>query len=174
MMANPSNSTKAQLLSEINKAWGALNSYLARITELQMTTIHDGHGWTVKDHLTHLAAWEDSVVFFLQGKPRYEALGVQETLFASGSFDEMNAVIQQLRKSLSLAEATAQLRSTHAYLISLLQAMTDADLNRPLRHYLPSSPAGDRRHAIELIRDNTVDHFSEHLAWMETLVSAPG
>jgi hypothetical protein len=172
-MTNPSNSTKAQLLTEINKPWDALNSYLARLTEPQMTTIHDEHGWTVKDHLTHLAAWEDSVVYFLQGKPRHEALGVEESLSARGSFDEMNAVIQQLRKSLSLAEATAQLRNTHANLLSLLQAMTDTDLNRPLRHYLPSSPAGDRRHTIDLIRDMAVDHFSEHLGWMEALVSAP-
>jgi len=172
-MANHGVSTKSQFLAEIDKAWAAFNSHLARLSEVQMTTIHDEHGWTVKDHLTHMAAWEDSVVFFLQGRPRNEALGVEEPLFANGSFDEMNDVIQELRKALPLAVAIAQLQDTHKRLMSLLQPLTDADLNQPLRHYLPSSPDSDRRLAIDIIRDNTVDHFSEHLAWIEALVSPP-
>jgi hypothetical protein len=173
MMVDRGFSTKSQLFAEIDKAWAALECYLARLSEAQMTTVHDEHGWTVRDHLTHMAAWEDSVVFFLQGKPRYEALGVEESLFSNGPFDDMNEVIQQLRKDLSLAEATAQLQSTHGQLMSLLQPLTDADLNHPLRHYLPSSPASDRRRAIDLIRDNTAGHFSEHLGWIEALVAAP-
>lgn len=172
-MADRTITMKTQLLAEIHKAWVALIAALARLTEAKMTAVHDEHGWSVKDHLTHMAAWEESVVFFLQGRPRNEALGVEESLFASGSFDEMNDVIQELRKGLSLAEAIAQLRSTHDDLMTSLQLLTDADLSQPLRHDHPNSPASDRRLAIDLIRDNTADHFSEHLAWIEALVRIP-
>ena len=170
-MADPGITTKALLLSEIDRSWAALNSLLAGLSETKMTAAHDEHGWTVKDHLTHMAAWEDSVVVFLQGKPRCGALGVDEALFESGSFDGMNEIIQRLRQHLSLPEAMAQLKSTHTRLMSLLQPLSDADLNQPLRHFLPTSPATDRRRAMDLIHDNTADHFSEHLAWIEALVA---
>ena len=171
-MADLGITTKAHLLAEIDKAWATLNSLLARLSETQMIAAHDEHGWAVKDHLTHIAAWEDSVVVFLQGKPRYEALGIDQALFESGSFDAMNEVIQWSRKHLSLPEAIAQLQSTHTRLMSLLQPLSDADLIQPLRHFLPSSPATDRRRAMDLIYDNTADHFSEHLAWIDAHVVA--
>jgi hypothetical protein len=135
-MAERGSSVKAQPPAEIDKAWADLNTFFAGLSEAQMTTLHDGQGWTVKDHLTHIAAWEESVIFFLHGRPRHEALGIEEPLFAKASFDEINAVIQRLQ---------------------------------PLRHYLPNSPADDRRRAVDLIRDNTSGHFSEHLPWMRAI-----
>ena len=172
-MASRNITTKAQLFSVIQVAWDALQSFLAGHSETQMTTVHDEQGWAVKDHLTHIAAWEDSVVAFLQGKPRYEALGIDRALFESGSFDEMNEVIQRLRQPLSLPEAMAQLKNTHTRLMSLLGPLSDADLNLPVRHFLSSSPDTDRRRAMDLIHDNTADHYTEHLAWIEALVARP-
>lgn len=171
-MADHRAAMKAQLLAEIDKAWVALNSRLARLSEVQMTTLRDHHGWTVKDHLTHLTAWEDSVVFFLHGRPRHEALQVEASLLANGSFDEINDAIQEHRKDLSLAQAIAQLRSTHDKLMRVLQPLTDADLNRHLPPDPSGSPEAASRLAIDLVRDNTADHFSEHLAWIDILVSA--
>jgi len=172
-MASRSVTTKADLVSVIDKAWDALHSSLARLSETQMTASHDEQGWAVKDHLTHIAAWEDSVVAFLQSRPRHEALGIDQALFEGGSFDEMNEVIQRLRKHLSLPEAIAQLKSTHTRLMSLLEPLSDADLNLPVRHFLASSPATDRRRAMDLIHDNTADHYSEHMVWIEALVARP-
>lgn len=160
---------KAELLAEIDKAWVALNSHLGHLSDVQMTAIYDEKGWTVRDHLTHLTAWEDSVAFLLQGRPRHKALQIEESLFASGSFDDMNNVIQEQRKGLSLNQAIAQLRSTHDKLMRALQPLTETDLERPLRHFLPSSPPSDDRSLAELIRDNTADHFSEHLTWIRAL-----
>jgi len=167
-------STKPKLLSEIDRTWAALDSYLARLSEAQMTESHDGQGWSVKDHITHLGAWEQSVVFFFQGKPRHEALGIDETLFASESFDGQNEAIRRQRMDLPPSEALAQLRRTHAELMTLVTPLTEADLARPLRIYPPGTPASDQRTVLSLIEGDTVDHFSEHLAWIETLVQAAG
>ena len=170
-MADRGNSMKTELIAEIEAAWAALHSYLAQLSEAQMTTVHDHQRWTVKDHLTHMAAWEESVVVFLQGRPRYEGLGVDESLYSSASFDDINDVIKQHYQALTLAQATAQLQAAHRRLMALLQPLTDADLSQSLRHFLPSSPVDDRRQAINIIRDNTSAHFSEHLVWIKALVS---
>ena len=165
--------TKAELLSDIEHAWAALDAALGRLTETQMTTIRDAQGWAAKDHLIHLAHWERSVVFFLQGKPRHAGLDVEEALYLRGGDDEINAAIFQRRKDDPLGEALAQFRDIHQQLLQLLQPLTDADLQRPYRHYLPDEPGeGDGPSAINVIYGNSAQHFTEHLAWIEALVSA--
>jgi hypothetical protein len=136
-----------------------------------MTALKDAQGWSVKDHLIHLAAWERSVVFFLQGKPRHAGLGVEEALFLKGSDDDVNAVVFQQRKDLPLAEAFAQFREVHQQLLKLLAALTDTDLQKPYRHYLPDEPGhDDGSPAINVIDGNSARHFAEHLTWIEALV----
>jgi ribosomal protein S18 acetylase RimI-like enzyme len=54
----------------------------------------------------------------------------------------------------------------------MLSRMTDEDLRLPLRHYLPSAPADDARQAIDLIHDNTAEHFFEHRGWIRDFASA--
>ena len=170
-MAEPRVKTKAALLSDIERAWAALDTALGRLTEAQLTTPADAQGWTAKDHIIHMTAWERSVVFFLQDQPRHAGLGVDEALYRRGNADEINAVIYWQRHKLPLADALAQFRDVHQQLLALLQPLTDADLLKPYRHYLPAEPGeGDGPLAVNVIYWNTADHFSEHLAWIEALV----
>ena len=168
--------TKAELLAEIESAWTTLNAALDRLTEAQMTLPRDAQGWTVKDHLIHLMFWERSVVFFLQGQPRHEGLGVAEAVYLNGSEDEVNAAIYQAHKDLTWQEARAQLRNTHQQLLDLLQPLTDADLQKPYRHYLPEEPGeGDGPPALNVIDGSSAHHFPEHLPWIMALVDrGPG
>lgn len=171
-MTKPQVTTKVVLLSEIEQTWTALLAAINRLTEAQLTIPQDAQGWTAKDHLVHLAAWERSITSFLQGQPRHEGLGVAESMYLNGTFEDINEVIQQQHKNLPLADAITQLRDTHQQLLALLQPLTDDDLNQPYRHYLPDEPGrGDGSPAIDLIYGNTADHFADHLAWIETLVA---
>jgi len=164
--------TKAELLADIEHAWAVLNAALDRLTPTQMMDFRDAQGWTAKDHLIHLTAWERSMVFFLQGQPRHAALGVDEALYLEGDDDDINAVIHQQRKDLPLAEALRQFRDGHHQLMKLLQPLTDADLLKPYRHYLPAEPGdGDGPPALDMIYGNTAHHFTEHLGWIEALVN---
>ncbi len=164
--------TKAELLDAIDSVWPALNAAIDRLTEAQLATHHDGQGWTIKDHLIHLTAWERSVVFFLQGKPREEGLGVPSSVYLQGNDDKINAVIYQRCHELPVVEAVAQFRVVHQELMQLLQPLTDEDLQRPYRYYLPHEPGeGDGRPAINVIYGNTAHHFREHLACIEALAN---
>lgn len=164
--------TKADLLADIERTWTLLNAALGRLTDAQLTALKDAQGWTVKDHIIHLAAWERSVVFFLQGQARYAGLGVDKALYLRGNDDEINAVIHQQREDLPLTSALEQFRDIHQQLMTLLQPLTDADLQKPYRHYLPDEPGdGDGPPAINLIYGNSANHFTEHLEWIEALVS---
>ena len=163
--------TKAELLADIERTWAALNQGLARFTEAQMTTLRDQEGWSVKDHLIHLEAWERSVVFFLQGRPRHKGLGVEEAVYLTGDMDRINAVIQKQRRELPLADALAQMRNTHEQLLKLLEPLSDADLEKTYRQYVTDELGeGEGPTATSVIVSNTSEHYSEHLEWIEVLV----
>ena len=168
-MSEHTMNTKADLLATIDPAWITLNAALDRLTEHQLTTVKDAQGWTVKDHLIHLAAWERSVVFFLQGLPRHAGLGVDQALFKNGTFDDINAAIFQENKDMPLVEAMAQFHHVHQQLLKLLGPLNDSDLQKPYREYMPDASDDDRL-AIDVIYDNTACHFNEHLDWIESLV----
>lgn len=163
--------TKAELLKAIEQSWSELIGALNRLTEAQATGIRDEEGWVVKDHVTHMAAWERSVVFLLQGKPRHEGLGVDEALYLEDDDDKTNAAISAQHKNLPLADALAHLRDVHGQLINLLQPLSDADLLKPYSRYLPNEPReGNDPPVFGLIYGNTAGHFNEHLGWIKTLV----
>lgn len=166
--------TKAELLSEIESSWSKLNMALDRLREVQLTSPKDAEGWAVKDHLTHMAAWERSVVFLLQGKPRHEGLGVDEALYLNdlnGNDDDINAVIQKQGAEMPPAEALAELRSVHNQLMSLLDGLSDEDLQKPYSHYLPNEPGEpDNNPVLYKIHGNTTNHFNEHLGWIQSLI----
>ena len=163
--------TKTELLSEIEQSWTRLNTALNKLTESQLTAIQDDQGWTVKDHVIHLTRWERSVVFFLQGLPRHQGLDVEESVYLKGPDDAINAVIYHQTRDVSGNEALAEFRATHQQLVQLLQSLTDNDLHKHYRDYLPQEPGdGEGPPAINVIYGNTAHHFDEHLEWIETLV----
>ena len=163
--------SKTELLASIEVAWSAVNESLDRLSDQQKTTKKDAQGWTVKDHIIHMAVWEQSAVFFLQGQPRYTGLDVAQALYENGSGDDINAVIFQHHENIPLAEAEKQFRDVHRKLIRLLHSLSDADLRKPYRQYLPDEPDDDRS-AIDVIYANTASHFGEHLSWIGTLVGS--
>jgi len=170
-MTEPQVTTKARLLVDIQRAWLALNAALNRLTPAQMTTRTDAQGWTVKDHLMHLAVWERSAVFFLQGRPRHVGLGVEEALYLNGSDDEINAAIFQQHKDLPRGQALAQLQDGHQQLLRLLEPLSDADPHKSYHQYLPDEPGDDNGpSAMSLIAGNSAEHFTEHLGWIAALV----
>lgn len=161
--------TKLELLADIELAWTALNATVEQLSEAQMTSRRDDQGWTVKDHLIHLTAWERSVVFLLEGQPRSAGLGVEPTIYEHGSDDDINAIIFQQRRTVPLSETQVEFRAVHQQLLTLLQPLSDADLQRPTKAVLPIEE--DDRPIINLIYGNTAHHFREHRSWIETLTS---
>lgn len=165
---------KAELLADTEQGWSALNAALDRLAEVQLTTIRDAQGWSVKDHLVHLTAWERSMVYLLSGRPRHEGLGVEEAVYLKdkeNEDDEINAVIQAQHKDLPLPTVLSRFREVHQQLLHALEPLTDADLQLPYRHYLPDEPGeGDGPPVLNMIYGNSADHFTEHLEWIESLV----
>ncbi|CAA9556578.1 MAG: hypothetical protein AVDCRST_MAG18-722 [uncultured Thermomicrobiales bacterium] len=162
---------KAEVLARIAASHATLQATLGQWTDAQLTGPTDAQGWTIKDHLTHLAAWERSMVSLLHGRPRHEGLGVPEAVYQRDEIDEINAAIRERHKDCSLAEARELFADTHRQMLTTLDARTYDDLLKPYSHYLPDEPGDDNGSPVlDKVMGNTAEHYAEHLPWMAAIV----
>jgi hypothetical protein len=163
--------TKAELIERIEKIWEELDQAVAVLSQEQVTAAGPD-GWTVKDHLTHLAGWERSLVALLEGRDRLAAMGlpdisIHRAVIEADEFTDVNGRLRALHVKLSPKEAQALLRQTHEEVRTALVRLTEADLQAPISRFHPGEAgAFQDRPLIDLIIDNTCNHASEHLSWI--------
>src|SRR5215213_5830363 len=130
---------KAELLTKTQASWDALNTYVATLTEEQLTQLTDAAGWTVKDHLIHLAVWEDGIWALLNKRDRATEMGVDAETWKRWNFDEINAVIQRQHKNESSEVVEQRRQASHQRFVKQIEATTEADLARPVRDFQANS-----------------------------------
>lgn len=160
-----------ELIVSINRAWQDLDTFLTAITPSQASKRDQG-GWSVKDHVAHLAVWEDSVAVLFRGGRRHEALAIEEPFYTAASFDEINEVIRVRLEGIELHEAIRTLEGVHHQLMGYVSTLRDADLNAKAREFFPQLPGNDDRLLASLIWDVTGGHFAEHLEMASMMVRA--
>ena len=159
-----------ELLARIAEAWGILNQRIALLTPTQLTTPGPDGGWSVKDHLAHLATWESMLVALLRGAPIYAAFGISRAEYdALDSTDALNAIIAEQYKSHSLDEVMRRFEETHTRLVALIGALPDEDLSKPITFFQPDDP--DERPILRKIIGDTYEHYAEHLPWIEEILA---
>jgi len=162
---------KAELLERIQRARAALEQAVSRFSDAQLVAPGPSEGWSVKDHLAHLSAWEQGLAALLQGRPRYAAMHLDEGTYLSSDADGLNAIICRLNRDRTLAEVLAAFRQAHQDVLAALTRLTDDDLFKTYSHYQPDEPGEDSGEPIlRWIAGNTYEHYAEHQAWIQELV----
>lgn len=82
----------------------------------------------------------------------------------------LNAVIQQRYQALSWAEVQAKRRAVHDRFLSKISAFSDADLQRPYRHFQPA--AANDHPIIIWLSGGSYKHYDEHLPWMQAIAGS--
>lgn len=163
--------TKEILLEHIERDWQAINHLLDSLSVAQWIDLCNVDGWTVKDHVAHLVAWEDSVIGLLSRQPRHKRFGISESLYLSGDVDAINHALFEMHRDDDLEAVRNRFQSTHAILLSQIEALDDEALNLPYAHYLPDEPGEDEGPpVINIIYGNTAHHFREHQAWIQSML----
>ena len=127
-------------------------------------------GWAVKDHLAHLAAWEQSLLALLDGRDRIEAMGLGAM---KGDTDALNAAVWELHRDRSSEDAVAYFRDSHARLMATLESLDEAGFELPYFHYQPAAKGEENSDlpVVEWIAGNTYEHYLEHIDWIKSLIS---
>ncbi len=162
-MANEKVMSKTELLTKLQDGWRDFSAYLKTLAEAQM--------WTIKDHLVHIAIWEDGISSLLNGQSRNDAMGIDKELLYSGDYDKMNAVMQQRDKNKPLPEVLSQLQAAHERMMAQIQLLADDDLKRSRFDWEPEAKSEGQ--IINLITGNSCDHYEEHKPWIDAIAKTP-
>ena len=162
--------TKAELLPRIETARAALDDLIASLSDDQLVSPAPDGGWSVKDHLAHLTAWEAGIAALLQHKPRYAAMQMDAATYRNTDKNGLNAIIHQRTSRHSLQEVREAFRQGQQALADAVSDLSAADLLETYSHYQPDEPGDDSGAPIVgWITGNTCDHYDEHRAWIEAL-----
>jgi hypothetical protein len=112
-------------MQPIETAWNQLIELVNQVEEAGGLGRAGSDGWTVKDHLTHIAAWEHSLLALIEGHDRERAMGLPE---AVEGIDNVNEAIRKLHETDTPEEALVYFRDSHARLVAALGKLSDGDL----------------------------------------------
>lgn len=167
-MTNSDNSmTREKLLNEIVSSWNELQTYLASLTDEQLTRSTDTSGWTVKDHIIHLAVWVNAGLEMLKGKSKRIILDISPDVWGQGE-DPINAVLHKRHHKIPLDKAIQTLRQNHTQFLKKLDTMSENDLQLPHSHYQLDST--EEHPIIDFIFWDTAEHYREHIPWIKAII----
>jgi uncharacterized damage-inducible protein DinB len=112
--------------------------------------------WSIKDHLGHLADWQQYVADLLTGAT------TPRQIRNDAEMDRLNAEIVAQTRARSLAEVRARLQSSYEALRARVERLTDAELDQPP----PYGRDWDRK-LWQHIAGNGFDHYREHVEAIE-------
>lgn len=153
---------------KISRARNETDSFLATLTEVQKQERGTLTHWAIKDHVAHLAVWEQGVVALLEGRNRWQAMGIDAAIMAYRDmhYDDLNALIFLRYKHASWDEAYALYTNAHQAVLERLTTLTDVDLQHPEMHWQEMATDESDTRIVERIAWNTYEHYEEHLPWM--------
>jgi len=163
--------TMDELLDANEAAWVALETFLEGHTEQDLTTAHDAAGWTCKDHLARLVAWERGVLHVLRdGWSQWQGMGISEECFATRKTEGLDGINEELRRlnaERPLGDVLIELQAVHEAMQATIRDLGDEGLRRPV---------GDFRHddtdlpVIEWIPGDACDHFDAHRGYIAIIL----
>jgi uncharacterized protein (TIGR03083 family) len=151
----------------IERSWTELAELVNQVQDAGGLTKIGADGWTFKDHLAHVGAWERSLLALVQGEDRAAAMGLSE---APEGTDAINEEIRKLHAKDTPEEALAYFRDSHAQMVATLGKLSDADLQKPYS-FFQRSDTNENRPVVAWVAGNTYEHYAEHIAWINQLIS---
>ncbi len=147
--------SKAEVLERIQAEWKQFAELLASLTDAQKADPCLPGGWTVKDLLAHLTAWERALGTWIEAANEGRDPGIPR--FTDEYVNGINAQVYAENRTRPYADVYEDYLKTHdEFLIPQFRALPDD----------PADPRWsvwrDRRPPWLLVEGNTYGHFCEH------------
>ena len=146
------NLTKHELLDQIRSEHGHLEETLAHLTDAQMLIPGVDGEWSVKDTLSHISAWEQRMIRWIDSHLRSE----EPTIPLPWDVDRMNADTYALVKDKPLAEVLEEFHQSYRDSLALAQNLSEEQLHTVYANTWPMGPLWTG------IAANMNWHYKEH------------
>lgn len=162
--------TMAELRAQMDAGLSSFLAALDRLDASQLVGPVDAVGWTVRDHLVHLAVWADGIATLLRREDRWASMGLANPGSGERDYDAMNETIRRQHVRRTPAEAREWLVAAHQRIATALEGMSDADLAAPYERYAPPFTGDSGDPIWRYVAGDTFEHYAEHLPWMQAIV----
>lgn len=158
---------KAELRAQMDARLARFLEALDGLDEGQLDGPTDAAGWTVRDHLVHLAVWAGGIAALLRCKDRWAAMGLAMDNPPSDDldYDALNQAIRKQHRELSPVEALSWLVRAHGR-VAAVDGLSDADLLLPYDRFVAPFTENTGHPLWGYVVGNTVEHYDEHLVWL--------
>jgi uncharacterized damage-inducible protein DinB len=158
-----------EVLEEVHAARAEIEAIIDELSQEQMTQATDEGGWSIKDHLAHIAEWQRRGLGLIEGRSSWEALDIDQKTYESTDIDGTNEIIHERNKDRPLVEVLTDFRKTQEKVILTLEQMNEDDLERSL----PASDSSRYRRVIDVVRGNFSGHDHDHVEDIRQLANEP-
>jgi hypothetical protein len=118
-------------------------------------------GWSVKDNLAHVAAWQGILrLFHIGGRPFREAAPGISADYLKDDVDTINDAFYRRDHDRPLHEVLDGFRHSHQQMLALIEGMSEAELFRSYRP--PGRDPSSAGQLVDWIASDTYEHYSEH------------
>ncbi|HEX6031003.1 MAG TPA: ClbS/DfsB family four-helix bundle protein [Tepidiformaceae bacterium] len=157
---------RRQLLAEMRDGRGRWDAALDRVPRERMLEPAFEGGWSLKDVIAHVGAWERVATLRLE-----RGLGRGATLdsFEGAPLDERNQRYYEAHRGHELEDVINGELEAWAQLVSTVEALQEADLHDPSRLGLQADGI-----PWEMIAGNAHEHFDEHIAQIDEWLAGSG
>lgn len=149
--------TRAELLEKIRLSRQELEDTLSGLTPEQMGRPVLPGGWSAKDALAHIAAWEGRMLHLIDLAVHNQAPEPGELVFSQEDIDQFNEKTFVQNRDHPLDDVQADFQRSYAQSMQVIAGLPDGELFGPCRHsWLEGQPLW------RIVAANTYWHYPEH------------
>lgn len=163
----PMPTNKAQLLQGVGQAHDELERTLALLRSEQMTEPLLEGGWSVKDLMAHLSAWEQLTIERIAVRHDAEKLAEIYRRFGEGDegLDNLNNELFLAEKDKPLPDVRRDFNQSYSDFMQMVADLPEEDLFQEGRSLI-----WDGAPLWGLIAGNSFTHYHEHTAQIQTII----
>ena len=157
--------TKAELMERIQASRLELDGLLGQLSEYQMIEPVFADGWSAKDVVAHITAWEQRLLSWLAMAGRGETPQIPAPGYTWDDMDLLNEQTYYEYRHYSLEAVMASYRASLGLMFAALERLTDDDLNAA--YFGPAGTAALWKYFAGCTYEHYVEHGEAIRAWLE-------
>jgi hypothetical protein len=152
-----------ELLQRVEREWVTLREKVLALPRERLTARGNG-GWSVVDHMAHVAFWEQMLVrSYLGDEAPHQVLGVSEEELGKLDEDGENDIVYRRNLGRDPAEVLSEVWATHDNTVEAISRF-------PFQRLMERRHPGDQYVLGAYVAGNTYGHYMEHAAWIEPML----
>ena len=166
-MDDPRN--RLELIALVRSGRTELEATLTQLRSAQLLEAGTVHGWSAKDLLAHISAWDRWLLRWLDLDAQGNPVDPPERIRSDEQLDRFNERARVASQECPLPEVVREFAASYGELLVRVESLGERDLFEAGRY-----PWLDGESLWQWVANNTYGHYEEHIGALRAFASAAG